>query len=94
MTSETVLASGPAQSPDEAYVWIFLPGQTGPVVAGRLYRDDERLSFIYGRSYLDRPDAIPLYEPELPLRAGPQPPDSQPQLSAIARQLNERPRKT
>lgn len=74
MTSEPMLASGPAEVPDEAYVWTFLPGHTQPVVAGRLYRDGERLSFIYGRSYLDRPDAIALYAPELPLRAGPQPP--------------------
>lgn len=74
MTSEPILPAKPEPAPDEAYVWIFLPGQTEPVVAGRLYRDGDRLSFIYGRSYLDRPDAIPLYAPELPLRSGPQPP--------------------
>lgn len=40
----------------EAYVWIWLPGQTDPVVAGRLTVDTEfggqsRLLFNYGRSY-------------------------------------------
>lgn len=58
----------------EAYVWVWLPGRTEPVVAGRLYRDGTRLAFNYGRSYLDRDDAIPLYLPELPLRRGAIPP--------------------
>ncbi|MYF89061.1 MAG: type II toxin-antitoxin system HipA family toxin [Boseongicola sp. SB0676_bin_33] len=57
--------------PEEAYVWIWLPGATAPVVAGRIARDGERLIFNYGRSYLDRTDRIPVYEPELPLRSGP-----------------------
>ncbi|MBA2933061.1 type II toxin-antitoxin system HipA family toxin [Sphingomonas sp. CGMCC 1.13654] len=55
---------------DQAYVWVWLPGQAGPVVAGRVFRDGPRLSFNYGRSYLERPDAIALYLPELPLEAG------------------------
>lgn len=58
---------------DEAYVWIWLPGAIVPVVAGRVFRDGRdggRLAFNYGRSYLERPDAIPLYEPELPLERG------------------------
>jgi len=55
---------------DEAYVWIWLPGAVEPVVAGRLAREGERLIFNYGRSYLDRPSAISIYEPELPLRPG------------------------
>ncbi len=54
----------------EAYVWTWLPGATEPVVAGRLAREGTNLLFNYGRSYLDRPDAISLYDPELPLRAG------------------------
>ena len=61
-------------SPDEAYVWIWLPGATEPVIAGRLFRDGNRLSFNYGRGYLRRADAIPLYAPELPLRSGAIPP--------------------
>ena len=58
------------QAPEEAYVWIWLPGATAPVVAGRVARDGERLIFNYGQSYLGRDDRIPIYEPELPLRSG------------------------
>lgn len=55
----------------EAYVWIWLPGATEPVVAGRLEPDGEKLLFNYGKSYLERmKDAIPVYESELPLRPG------------------------
>jgi serine/threonine-protein kinase HipA len=55
---------------DEAYVWAWLPGATKPVVAGRLAREGENLIFNYGRSYLELEGAIPLYLPELPLKAG------------------------
>ncbi len=58
------------KAPEEAYVWIWLPGAAAPAVAGRIARDGERLIFNYGRSYLDRHDRIPVYEPELPLRSG------------------------
>ena len=58
------------KAPEEAYVWIWLPGATAPVVAGRIARDGERLIFNYGQSYLGRDDRIPIYEPELPLRSG------------------------
>ncbi len=54
----------------EAYVWIWLPEATEPVVAGLLTRTGRQLVFNYGRSYLAREDAISIYEPELPLRAG------------------------
>ncbi len=57
---------------DEAFVWIWLPGKTEPVVAGRLHAIGSPLTLIfnYGKSYLERNDAIPIYLPELPLRAG------------------------
>ena len=56
---------------EEAYVWIWLPQETHPVVAGRIARqNDGRLAFNYGQSYLVRKNAIAVYEPELPLRAG------------------------
>ena len=58
------------KAPEEAYVWIWLPGAMAPVVAGRIARDGERLIFNYGQSYLGRDDRIPIYEPELPLRSG------------------------
>lgn len=54
----------------EAFVWIWLPGETEPVVAGRLDQDGERLLFTYGASYRRREHAISLYESELPLREG------------------------
>ena len=54
----------------EAYVWIWLPGETQPVVAGVLQRVGTRLLFNYGRSYLARDNAISIYEPELPLQQG------------------------
>lgn len=57
-------------SADEAFVWIWLPDAAEPVVAGRVARDAERLIFNYGQSYLDRPEAIPIFLPELPLRSG------------------------
>ena len=59
---------------EEAFVWIWLPDETKPVVAGRLEADNGNILFNYGKSYLDRigeqPAAIPIYEPELPLQAG------------------------
>ena len=70
MTSE-------ASRPREAFVWIWLPSRTMPVVAGRIHAEDDHFVFTYGRSYLARDDAIPVYPPELPLRSGaivPEPP--------------------
>ena len=57
---------------EEAFVWIWLPGETEPVVAGRLHviGSPALVVFNYGKSYLERGDAIPIYLPELPLRAG------------------------
>ena len=54
----------------EAYVWVWLPGATAPVVAGRLAATDGQLVFNYGKSYLARDDAMALYEAELPLQSG------------------------
>ncbi|MBS0547746.1 MAG: type II toxin-antitoxin system HipA family toxin [Proteobacteria bacterium] len=65
------MTSSPRPAPrSEAYVWIWLPGAVDPIVAGRLARDGDRLIFNYGQSYLARPDAIAIYEPELPLQRG------------------------
>lgn len=59
----------------EAYVWIWLPETTEPVVAGKLESDDQgNIQFNYGKSYLERinanPPAMSIYEPELPLIKG------------------------
>ena len=66
MTSKT--------SYNEAFVWIWLPEETEPVVAGRLEADNGNLLFNYGKSYLQRVHdskrAISIYEGELPLKAG------------------------
>lgn len=49
---------------------MWLPGRTEPVVSGRIDRAGSRFTFTYGRSYLERDDAVSLYDPELPLRRG------------------------
>ena len=54
----------------EAFVWIWLPGETKPVVAGKLTHEGQTLVFNYGQSYLERKNKIPIYEPELPLQSG------------------------
>jgi len=54
----------------EAYVWIWLPNETDPVVAGLLTKVGKQLLFNYGKSYLKRNNAISIYDPELPLQAG------------------------
>jgi serine/threonine-protein kinase HipA len=67
MTSETV------PNTDRAYVWVWLPGTTTPVVAGLLWRDTRGgYGFVYGRSYLGRDHAISLFPDELPLKQGEQ----------------------
>lgn len=71
MTSESLVqASMSLDRANEAYVWIWLPGAIKPVVAGRLARDGAIYVFNYGRSYLERKEAISLYAPELPLQRG------------------------
>ena len=63
-----------SERPSEAFVWCWLPDATEPVVAGRVWSEGDVVDFNYGRSYLEREDAIPLYLPELPLRTGVIPP--------------------
>lgn len=59
-----------SQTYSEAYVWIWLPGETQPVVAGKLTQEGNSLVFNYGQSYLERDNKISIYEPELPLKSG------------------------
>ena len=54
----------------EAFVWVWLPGAVEPAVAGKLTAEGDLLIFNYGKSYLARENAIPLYHPELPLQLG------------------------
>lgn len=58
-------------SSEVLFVWIYLPEETSPVVAGRL---NIRVTpsgavgeFVYGQSYLARSDAVPLDPVSLPL---------------------------
>jgi serine/threonine-protein kinase HipA len=57
---------------DRAFVWIWLPGLERPVICGRLdvLHPTPRIGFRYARSYLERDDAISIYDRELPLRRG------------------------
>jgi serine/threonine-protein kinase HipA len=55
----------------ECFVYITLAGQTEFVTAGRFVLEQQRGGplgrFVYGRSYLDRPDAVPIDPVELKL---------------------------
>jgi len=59
---------------DELFVWIYLPGDQTPVVAGRLGISQTAAGklghFTYGRTYLERKDAIPIDPVALPLKKG------------------------
>lgn len=54
----------------ESYVWIWLPEETNPIIAGKLTQTDNRILFHYGKSYLERKNAIAIYDKELPLKPG------------------------
>ncbi len=55
------------------FIWVYLPDATNPVVAGRLDVSHTVAgsvgSFVYGKSYLDRQNAIPLDPVTLPLNS-------------------------
>jgi serine/threonine-protein kinase HipA len=59
-----------SSAPKSVYVWIWLPGSTEPVPAGVIEQSGEIAFFNYGRSYLERENAIAIYLPELPLDLG------------------------
>src|ERR1700677_2632198 len=56
--------------PQQAFVWVWLPCASDPVVAGRLDTAGAIVTFTYGQSYLARADRIALSLPELPLGRG------------------------
>lgn len=61
-----------SDAPTECFVYITLPGQTEPVTAGRFALSADRRGtpegrFVYGRSYLERPNAVALDPVELKL---------------------------
>lgn len=55
---------------NEIFVWIWLPNQQEPIVAGKLTKIKKRVLFTYGKSYLQNPKAISIYDKELPLKSG------------------------
>lgn len=61
-----------SEAPAECFVYITLPGQTEPVTAGRFALSVDRRGttegrFVYGRTYLERPNAVALDPVELKL---------------------------
>ncbi len=86
-----------SDGPRRAYVWVWLPGHTGPVFAGALElrkRQTVRsrsaqgggpFDFAYSPAYLERPDAISLYTPELPLEGGWQEPGEERSMAGCLR---------
>jgi serine/threonine-protein kinase HipA len=56
--------------PQTAFVWTWQFSANEPVVAGRIDADGPLHVFTYARSYRERGNAVPLYEPELPLVPG------------------------
>jgi len=59
-------------SASECYVYITLPGATSAVTAGRFVLERNQKGaplgrFVYGRSYLDKPEAVPIDPVELQL---------------------------
>ncbi len=83
--------------PRRAYVWVWLPGNTEPVLAGALEARRPRgkrsrsvtgggpFDFAYSPSYLERPDALSLYAPELPLVRGWQEPADERSMAGCLR---------
>jgi serine/threonine-protein kinase HipA len=61
-----------SEAPADCFVYITLPGQTEPVTAGRFAFSTDRRGvpeglFVYGRSYLERPNAVAVDPVELKL---------------------------
>jgi serine/threonine-protein kinase HipA len=54
----------------KAFVWIWLPNHEEPIVAGVIEKHKSRHLFTYGKSYLERNNAITLSPLELPLQTG------------------------
>ncbi|KQM16625.1 hypothetical protein ASF83_12620 [Plantibacter sp. Leaf171] len=55
---------------ERVFVWTWLPGSEVPIVAGAVEIRGDTMPFVYAATYRNRPEAISLYAPELPLRSG------------------------
>jgi serine/threonine-protein kinase HipA len=51
----------------ESYVWVWLPHADEPIPAGVARQEGRFVRFAYGERYRQRPDAISLFDAELPL---------------------------
>ncbi|MFL5322028.1 MAG: type II toxin-antitoxin system HipA family toxin [Myxococcaceae bacterium] len=60
----------PTSEPQRCYVYIQLPESLDVVTCGQFELDREVGRFVYGKSYLASPRAVPLDPFELPLRDG------------------------
>jgi serine/threonine-protein kinase HipA len=62
------------QPPNQAFVWVFLPGEIEPTLCGRFVNEETPVAgvgtFVYARSYLAHAHALPLDPVMLPLRTG------------------------
>ena len=54
----------------QAYVWIFLPNQTKPMLVGKITKQGQLHQFVYSRHYREYAQAIALSPLELPLQRG------------------------
>lgn len=58
----------------KAFVWIWLPHATEPIISGKLELYHNKFLFNYAKSYLERindsPPSISIYKPEVPLKSG------------------------
>ncbi len=66
------MTSRSAAVPSVLWVWIYLPANTNPVLCGRFVHEATAAgkavgSFVYGKSYLGRTDALPIDPILLPL---------------------------
>lgn len=55
---------------NEAYVWIWLPNATEPIVSGKIEFHDSQYDFFYGQSYLYCKEALALSAQNIPLLSG------------------------
>jgi serine/threonine-protein kinase HipA len=64
-----MMISKTIESANQAFVWVWLPGDVNPVVSGKISKEGDFYTFHYGRSYLENTKAIALSPVELPLKS-------------------------
>lgn len=61
------METGIFSSAKQAFVWIWLPGRSVPMLAGKIEKKSNRHFFSYDKAYLEQAGAISLSPFELPL---------------------------